>query len=67
MAETEMTYEEARAQLQEVVRSLESGSASLSESMALWEKGEQLAEVCQGFLDGARAKVDAKTAPRDED
>ena len=35
------------------------GGASLAESMALWQRGEKLAEVCQGFLDGAREQVAA--------
>ena len=57
------SYEEAREQLQEIVRRLESGQASLSESMALWEKGEQLADVCSEWLDGARTRVEARTSP----
>ncbi|MDI5942230.1 exodeoxyribonuclease VII small subunit, partial [Micromonospora sp. DH15] len=27
--------------------------------LALWERGEKLAEVCQHWLDGARARIDA--------
>ena len=38
---------------------LESGSVPLSESMALWERGEELAAICQGWLDGAKAKIEA--------
>ena len=57
----EMPYEQARAELQEVVRSLESGNVPLSESMALWERGEQLADICQGWLDGAKAQVAARS------
>lgn len=55
----ELGYEEARDQLVEVIRTLESGSVPLSESMALWERGEKLAAICQQWLDGARAKIDA--------
>lgn len=63
-AQPELSYEQARDQLVEIVRQLESGSVPLSESMALWERGEQLAQVCQRWLDGARAKIDTarKTA-----
>lgn len=53
------SYEEARDELVEVVRKLESGSVPLSESMALWERGEALATICQTWLDGAKAKIDA--------
>jgi len=45
--------------LVEIVRKLESGSVPLSESMALWERGEALATICQTWLDGAKAKIDA--------
>ena len=50
MAEQEQTYEQARDELLRVVQQLESGGASLAESMALWQRGEKLAEVCQGFF-----------------
>jgi len=52
------SYEEAREQLIEVVRQLESGGTDLEESLALWERGEQLARVCQEWLDGARKRLD---------
>jgi len=42
-----------------VVRRLEQGGDSLAESIALWERGERLAQVCQTWLDGARKKLDA--------
>ena len=57
--DAELSYEAARAQLVEVVAQLESGKVPLSESMALWERGEKLAARCQAWLDGARATVDA--------
>ena len=53
------SYEAARDELAEVVRKLEQGGATLEESLALWERGEQLAQVCQEWLDGARARLDA--------
>jgi exodeoxyribonuclease VII small subunit len=54
----QLSYEEARDQLVEVVRTLEQGGTSLAESLALWEKGEELAKVCRTALEGARAKLD---------
>ena len=57
-AEAELTYEEARDQLVEVVRTLEQGGTSLAESLALWERGEEMAKVCQRALEGARARLD---------
>jgi exodeoxyribonuclease VII small subunit len=52
-------YEAARAELIEVVRSLEAGGTTLEESLALWERGERLAGICQEWLDGARQRLDA--------
>ncbi|WP_232677474.1 exodeoxyribonuclease VII small subunit [Nocardioides sp. R-C-SC26] len=53
------SYEEAREELVDVVRRLEAGGLPLEESLALWERGEKLAVVCQDWLDGARARLDA--------
>lgn len=61
-SQPELGYEEARDQLVEVIRTLEAGSVPLSESMALWERGEKLAAICQQWLDGAKAKIDAARA-----
>jgi exodeoxyribonuclease VII small subunit len=58
MSEETPSYEEAREELVEVVRRLESGGTSLEESLALWERGEQLARICQDWLDGARRRLD---------
>ncbi|WP_030482837.1 exodeoxyribonuclease VII small subunit [Nocardioides aequoreus] len=65
--EPELTYEEAREQLVEVVRALEGGGTSLAESLALWERGEQLARTCQDALEGARARLDAVLEGDDAD
>ncbi|MFN2537048.1 MAG: exodeoxyribonuclease VII small subunit [Mycobacteriales bacterium] len=61
------SYEAARDELAEVVRKLEAGGATLEESLALWERGEELAKVCQGWLDGAKARMDAALAERRHD
>ncbi|MCG7527899.1 exodeoxyribonuclease VII small subunit [Streptomyces sp. OfavH-34-F] len=55
-------YEQARDELIEVVRRLEAGGTSLEESLALWERGEELAKVCRHWLEGARARLDAALA-----
>lgn len=52
------SYEHARDELATVVARLESGGLSLDESLALWERGEQLAALCTRFLDGARERVE---------
>ena len=56
------SYEEAREELVDVVRRLESGGTNLEESLALWERGERLARICQDWLDGARKRLDATIA-----
>jgi exodeoxyribonuclease VII small subunit len=53
------SYEAARDELLTVVQRLETGGVSLQESVALWERGEELAAICQRWLDGARARLDA--------
>ncbi|MDH2414956.1 exodeoxyribonuclease VII small subunit [Nocardioides sp. CER19] len=60
------SYEEARAELIEVVRALEAGGTTLEESLALWERGEKLATVCQEWLDGARQRLDAAMGSDEE-
>ncbi|GIJ50078.1 hypothetical protein Val02_69640 [Virgisporangium aliadipatigenens] len=55
----QLSYEQARAELAGVVERLEAGGATLEESLALWERGEKLAAICQQWLDDARAKLDA--------
>ncbi len=59
MAEQTLGYEQARDELIDVVRRLEAGGVTLEESLALWERGEELAGVCQQWLDGARARLAA--------
>ena len=54
-----LTYEQAREELATIVSQLEAGSATLEESLKLWERGEELAIICQEWLDGARKKLDA--------
>lgn len=65
----ELSYEQARDELVQVVSRLEQGAATLEESLALWERGEALAARCQEWLDGARerlAKAQAATRPEQE-
>jgi exodeoxyribonuclease VII small subunit len=54
-----LSYEQAREELIAIVQRLESGGVPLEESLALWERGEHLAAICQAWLDGAKAKIEA--------
>lgn len=58
MSTPELSYEEAREQLIEVVRQLESGNVALSQSMELWERGEKLAGICEEWLTSARQRIE---------
>ncbi|MET0495049.1 MAG: exodeoxyribonuclease VII small subunit [Actinoplanes sp.] len=64
MADEKLSYEQARTELATVVERLEQGGASLEESLALWERGEKLADVCQRWLDGARERIETARAAR---
>ncbi|SNS50453.1 Exodeoxyribonuclease VII small subunit [Geodermatophilus saharensis] len=61
------TYEQAREELADVVRRLEAGGLTLEESLALWERGEQLAELCRHWLDRARERLAAATPAERQD
>jgi exodeoxyribonuclease VII small subunit len=56
---SKLSYEQARDELIRVVTELEQGSATLEESLALWELGEALAQRCEEWLLGAKARLDA--------
>ncbi|MEU4213803.1 exodeoxyribonuclease VII small subunit [Actinoplanes sp. NPDC026623] len=66
MTDEELSYEQARTELATVVERLEQGGSSLEESLALWERGEKLADVCQRRLDGARERIEAARAARSD-
>ena len=60
-----ISYEQARDELQQVVTKLEGQNVSLEESMALGERGEELAKICEEWLAGARKKLDAAQKERE--
>lgn len=60
-----MGYEQAREELVATVSKLEAGGTALEESLALWERGEALANRCEQWLDGARDRLDAARARRE--
>ena len=62
-----LSYERAREELVAVVQRLEAGSVPLEDSLALWERGEALAQRCQTWLDEARARLAAVAQEDPED
>ena len=55
----QMSYEQARDELVDIVARLENGQAGLEESMGLWQRGEALAAHCATWLDHAEARITA--------
>ncbi len=60
---SDLTYEQARDELMQVVAELEQGASSLEQSLELWERGEALAARCEEWLKGAKARLEAARAP----
>jgi exodeoxyribonuclease VII small subunit len=54
----ELSFEDARKELERIVAQLESGQAGLEDAVALWERGEELYRLCIGKLDAAQGKVE---------
>ena len=53
----ELSYEEAVAELEGIVESLEDGQSQLEESMKLFERGQALVAHCGALLESAQLKV----------
>jgi exodeoxyribonuclease VII small subunit len=58
---SELNFEQALRALEDIVHRLESGEAPLDESIALYERGNQLRALCQQRLDTAKARIEAIT------
>ncbi len=67
MENKELTFEAALARLEEIVRALDSGSAPLDESLALFEEGVSLVKLCSGKLDSAEQRVKILVGGKEED
>ena len=55
---TEPTFEQAQAELEQIVERLERGQAPLDEALKLWERGEELYTFCKAKLDSAEGRVE---------
>jgi exodeoxyribonuclease VII small subunit len=60
----EMTYEAALEELRKIVDKLEGGTASLEESVQLFERGQLLAQHCSGLLSTAEIRLRRLTTHR---
>jgi len=55
----DLSYEQAKQQLDAIVTQLEDKDLPLDDMVTLWEQGEKLAAVCEERLAGARARLEA--------
>jgi len=55
---TEPTFEEAQRELDAIVERLERGDAGIDELTKLWERGEELYQLCVAKLDGVRGRIE---------
>ena len=62
MAEEELTFEAGYAELEQLVTRLQEGGLSIEESMALFERGMELARLCGTQLEQAELRVQQLTA-----
>ena len=54
----EMTFEQALAELETIVRTLEQGSAPLDQSIELYQEGDRLKRHCEARLKAAQARIE---------
>jgi exodeoxyribonuclease VII small subunit len=62
---SELSFEAALKRLEEIVRRLESGEASLDESIQLYGEGDRLRQQCETRLQAAQAKIEKIQLGRD--
>ncbi len=55
--DNKITFEEALAKLEEIVRLLESGNAPLDKSLELFEEGVSLVKMCNSKLDNVEQRI----------
>jgi exodeoxyribonuclease VII small subunit len=58
VSQAELTFEQAHRELEQIVERLEQGQAGLDETIALWERGEELYRLCVTQLDAARGRIE---------
>ena len=63
---SELTFEQAQKELEQIVERLEHGQAPLDDALALWERGEELYKLCRDRLDSAQGRIE-ELARRVED
>jgi exodeoxyribonuclease VII small subunit len=62
---SELSFEAALKRLEEIVRRLETGEASLDESIDLYGEGDRLRQQCEARLQAAQARIEKIQLGRD--
>lgn len=62
---SELSFEAALKRLEEIVRKLESGEASLDDSIELYGEGDRLKQQCEARLQAAQARIEKIQFGRD--
>jgi exodeoxyribonuclease VII small subunit len=62
---SELSFEAALKRLEEIVRTLESGEASLDDSIELYGEGDRLKQQCEARLQAAQARIEKIQFGRD--
>lgn len=62
---SQLSFEQALIQLEEIVQKLERGDVPLDQSISLYERGEELRAACQKRLDVAQARIEKIVAGAD--
>jgi len=55
---TDLSFEQAQAELERIVERLERGDVELAELTKLWERGEELYRRCADQLSAAQGKIE---------
>ena len=55
---SDLTFEAAQKELEQIVERLETGQAPLDETIKLWERGEELYRFCREQLDAAHGRIE---------
>ena len=61
----DLSFEAALKRLEEIVRRLEGGEASLDEAIALYGEGDRLKQQCEARLQAAQARIEQIQFGRD--
>ncbi len=62
---SELSFEQASAELDTIIEKLNSGSTSLEEMVQLYEKGTELVNYCTKLLDSYRGRIEKVTVQHD--